>query len=305
MKIEIITENQIKNRNYWVDEISRLSGNFGVDAVKIEEDISHEIKDDGIEVLLGHLRLCGAIPERYVHDSSDEKLYSKYTDVVIHEAYSYMGFNSLVLKERADVADVECVNNDYSFVADAKAFRLSRTAKNQKDFKVQAMDGWKHGKPYAMVVCPVYQLPARTSQIYQQAGTRSVCIGTYTHLAVLSRYAQEANKNKAMELVHEIFKSVEAMNPSKDANTYWQIVNRTMLRFDNKITSIWKDEKRASIESILISRIEALGFLASERERIMKLSKNEAIMEVLKSSKIENKIKAINAVSDNGLLGVY
>ena len=29
----------------------------------------------------------------------------------------------------------------YSLVADAKAFRLSRTAKNQKDFKVQAMDG--------------------------------------------------------------------------------------------------------------------------------------------------------------------
>jgi len=42
--------------------------------------------------------------------------------------------------------------------------------------------------------------------------------------------------NKAMELVHEIFKSVEAMNPSKDANSYWQIVNRKMLDFDSKIT---------------------------------------------------------------------
>ena len=79
---------------------------------------------------------------------------------------------------------------DYSFVADAKAFRLSRTAKNQKDFKVEAMDGWKHGKPFAMVVCPVYQLPSRTSQIYQQAVARSVCICTYTHLAVLVRYAK-------------------------------------------------------------------------------------------------------------------
>lgn len=304
MKIEIITTKQIEGRKYWIDEISRLSGDFGVDAEKVEEEISQEIKDNGIEPLLGHLRLCGAIPERYGHDLSEEKLYSKYTDVVIHEAYSYMGFNSLVLKERADVADVECVNNDYSFVADAKAFRLSRTAKNQKDFKVQAMDSWKHGKPYAMVVCPVYQLPSRTSQIYQQAGARSVCIGTYTHLAVLARYAQATNKNKAMELVHEVFKSVEAMNPSKDANTYWQIVNRRMLDFDNKIAEIWKDEKRASIESILISREEALGFLGSERERIMKLSKAEAIKEVLKSSKIENKIKAIKSVSDNGLFGV-
>ena len=132
---------------------------------------------------------------------SEEKLYSKYTDVVIHEAYLSMGFNSIVLKERADVADVECVNKEYSFVADAKAFRLSRTAKNQKDFKIQAMDGWKHGKPYAMVVCPVYQLPSRSSQIYQQAGARSVCIGTYTHLAVLSRYAEIRSRSRAMELL--------------------------------------------------------------------------------------------------------
>ncbi len=89
---------------------------------------------------------------------------------------------------------------------------------------------WKHGKPYAMVVCPVYQLPSRTSQIYQQAGARSVCIGTYTHLAVLVRYSHATNKNKAMELVHEVFKSVEAMNPSKDANTYWQIVNHKIAK---------------------------------------------------------------------------
>ena len=301
MKIEIILKEHIAKRKYWLDEIIRLSGVFGVDAEKIEEEVAQEIEKDGINSLLGHLRLCGAIPERYSHDSSEEKLYSKYTDVVIHEAYTRMGFNSLVLKERADVADVECINNDYSFVADAKAFRLSRTAKNQKDFKVQAMDGWKHGKPYAMVVCPVYQLPSRTSQIYQQAGARSVCIGTYTHLAVLVRYAEVKSTVKVMELVHEVFKVVEAMNPSKDANTYWQIVNRTMLNFDEKISDIWKEEKRASIESIIISREEALVFLASERERIMKLSKEDAIKEVLKSSKIENKIKSIKSVTDNGL----
>ncbi len=304
MKIEIISAEQVENRKYWIGEISRLSGNFGVDAEKIEEGLGQEIKTNGIDSLLGHLRLCGAIPETYSHDSSEEKLYSKYTDVVIHEAYSYTGFNSLVLQKRADVADVECVSDNFSFVADAKAFRLSRTAKNQKDFKVQAMDGWKHGKPYAMIVCPVYQLPSRTSQIYQQAGARSVCIGTYTHLAVLVRYSHTTNKNKAMKLVHEVFKSVEAMNPSKDANTYWQIVNRKMLDFDHKIAEIWKDEKRASIESIHISKEEARGFLASQRERILRFSKEEAIKEVLRLNKIENKLGAVNSVSDNGLLGI-
>ncbi|MDM8531179.1 HindIII family type II restriction endonuclease [Anaerolineales bacterium HSG25] len=302
MKIEIISKEQQRNRNYWINEINQLSGDFTANSEKIEKKVNQEIKNNGMDALVGHLRLCGAIPERYHHDSSEEKLYSKYTDVVIHEAYSYMGFNSLVLKERAGVADVECVSDNYSFVADAKAFRLSRTAKNQKDFKIQAMDSWKHGKPYAMVVCPVYQLPSRKSQIYQQAGARSVCIGTYTHLAVLVRYAETTSKNRAMRLLHEVFKAVEAMNPSKDANTYWQIVNRRMLDFDKKISGIWNNEKQASVEAIYISREEALGFLALERERIMRLSKEDAIKEILKSSKINNKIKAINSVSDNGVL---
>jgi len=304
MKYDVITQDQIDQRNYWIDEISRLSGNFGVDADKVENEINVEIEKTGITAVLGHLRLCGAIPESYGHDTSEEKLYSKYTDVVIHEAFSAMGLQSLVLKTRADVADVECVAEDYSFVADAKAFRLSRTAKNQKDFKVQAMDGWKHGKPYAIVVCPVYQLPSRSSQIYHQAATRSVCIGTYSHLAVLVQYAELVSKSKAIELLKELFISVESMNPSKDAPAYWQCLNRTMLGFDKKIGDLWREEKIASSESVNISREESLHFLASERERLMKMSKEQAISEILKSSKIESKIRSVQSVCDNGLFGM-
>ncbi len=194
IEIVLITEEQVENRKYWIDEVSRLSGDFAVDAERVERKLSREIQVAGIQPLLGHLRLCGAIPESYGHDTSEEKLYSKYTDVVIHEAFTALGLTSMVLRERANVADVECVTDTYSSVADAKAFRLSRTAKNQKDFKVQAMDNWKYGKPYAMIVCPGYQLPSRASQIYQQATARSVCIATYTHLAVLVRYAQESTK---------------------------------------------------------------------------------------------------------------
>jgi len=300
----VVTKEQIDHRAYWVNEISRLSGNFGVDSDRVEQEISQEIRDRGIAPLLGHLRLCGAIPERYGHDSSEEKLYSKYTDVVIHEAYTAMGLTSVVLKERADVADVECVCSAYSFVADAKAFRLSRTAKNQKDFKVQAIDNWKHGKPYAMVVCPVYQLPTRTSQIYQQAAARSVCLTTYTHLAVLVRYAQQVGKQKALSLLHAVFKNVEAMNPSKDAIAYWQVINRTFLSSNSCLAAVWREEKLASTESILISRDEALQFLAAERERIMQLSRQQAIQEVIRWRNLENRIRAIKSVVDNGLLAI-
>ncbi len=302
MTPSIVTDENITNRAAWIEKIRQLSGNFGIDSDRIEQEIAQEIRAAGIAPLLGHLRLCGAIPESYEHDSSEEKLYSKYTDVVIHEAFTAMGFASLVLRERADVADVECVTNDFSFVADAKAFRLSRTAKNQKDFKVQAMDSWKHGKPFAMVVCPSYQLPTRTSQIYQQAAARSVCISTYTHLAVFVRHAHQAGQTATIKLVHELFKSVAAMNPSKDAATYWQTINRTFNKSSQDLDEIWREEKIASIESIGLAREEALRFLAAERERIMKLSRDEAIREVMRWRKIENRMRAVQSVTDNGLL---
>ncbi len=89
--MEIITNEQVENRKYWVDNLSRLSGNFGVDTERIEQELRQEVQDYGIVSLLGHLRLCGAIPESYGSDTSEEKLYSKYTDAVIREAYTAMG----------------------------------------------------------------------------------------------------------------------------------------------------------------------------------------------------------------------
>lgn len=192
----IISKEAIKRRNYWIEEIRKLSGNFGDDYEKLSKELTTEVKNGGIAVLLDHLRLCGSIPESYNHDSSEEKLYSKYTDCLLSLSYKTLGLKSLVLTERADAADVEAFAKDYSFVADAKAFRLSRTAKNQKDFKVHAMHGWKRGKPNAMVVCPIYQLPRASSQIYQSATGSDVCIFTYSHLSLLLSYSQLEGQKK-------------------------------------------------------------------------------------------------------------
>ncbi len=304
METSHISKEQRKNRDRWINKLSNLSSDFDVDSDRIEQLLEKEAKEHGISLLLGHLRLCGNIPERYAYDSTEEKLYSKYTDIVIHQAYTSMGFTSMVIKQRAGVADVECTSQEYSFVADAKAFRLSRTAKNQKDFKIQAMDEWKYGKPYAMVVCPVYQLPKSSSQIYQQAVSRSVCIATYTHLAVLVRCAEEITQISTKELVHEIFKSVDAMNPSKDAISYWGEINRRLLGFDRRIRDIWLDEKRALSESFYLAKEEALSFLAMERERIMRLSRDHAIKEVLKASKLKDKINRVESFAGNRLLDI-
>lgn len=262
-----------------------------------------ELREGGLEALLGHLRLCGAIPEGYGHDSTEEKLYSKYTDIVIHQAFEAIGFRGVVLAERSDVADVECVGGGCDFVADAKAFRLSRTAKNQKDFKVEAMDSWKHGKPYAMVVCPAYQLPSRTSQIYRQSATRSVLITTYAHLSVLVRFAEQRSKTHARGLVAEMFRTVEAMVPSKDAAPYWQASNRTLLDFDPALHAMWRDEKIATEAALVVLKGEALRFLAEERARILALTREAAIEEVMKWRKLTNRTRVVKAVSNGTVLG--
>jgi type II restriction enzyme len=301
---KIISEQSIKRRAYWVKEIQKLSGNFADDSERLEQELEQEITTQGVPALIDHLRLCGNIPECYGHDTSEEKLYSKYTDALLSLSFKMLGLKSLVLKERADAADVEAFAEDYSFVADAKVFRLSRTAKNQKDFKVQAMDGWKRGKPFAMVVCPIYQLPNTSSQIYQQATTRNVCIFTYSHLALLLTYSEHAGSAKVQRLLQQIFQTIPAMNPSKNAVDYWLAINKAILSFSKKLPSLWKAEKEATTESVAIGKEEALIFLAQEREKIMRLSHQEALKELLKVHKIDSRMKTISSVTDNGLFSI-
>ncbi len=301
---KVILKTAVNQRNNWIKKINHLNDSFVNNSKYIENELINEIKKKDTDTLINHLRLCVNIPESFRHDSSEEKQYSKYTDYLLALAFKSIGLKSLVLTERADVADVEGYTKKFSFVADAKAFRLSRTAKNQKDFKVQAMDGWKHGKPYAMIVCPIYQLPSKNSQIYQQAISRNVCIFTYSHLSLLVRYSQESSTTKAISLLLKIFKTVPALIPSKSAVHYWLAVNSTMLNFSKVIPKLWQLEKIASLEAIEIGKKEALKFLAAERNRILNMSHDDALNELLKAHKIESKIEKINGITTNNLLDI-
>lgn len=300
----LITKEAVDRRFYWINEVIKLTDDFDADSNRIDACLNREINDNGLPAFLDHLHLCPAIPESYGHNTSEEKLYSKYTDALISAVYSYMGLKSVVLTERSDTADVEVVGDNYSFVADAKVFRMSRTAKNQKDFKVQSMDSWKRGKPYAMIVCPLYQLPSRSSQIYQQATTRNVCIFSYSHLAVLAHLAAGERTRVAIDLLHEVFKVVQALNPSKDATDYWQAVNRTMLGYGKTIADLWKMEKMAMVESIKVSKESALAHYAARRDAIMRLTHEEALKKLVGMYKIDSCVKTIETVSDNLLMEV-
>ena len=302
--MEIIDKQAIDRRNHWIDEIASLCDEFKEDASHIESKLFEEIANSGISALLDHLRLCSAIPESYGHDSTAEKLYSKYTDILLSASFSQIGLQSIVLDTRADSADVEAVSDDYSFVADAKAFRLSRTAKNQKDFKIQAMDNWKNGKPYAMVVCPLYQVPSRTSQIYQQAAMRNVCIFSYSHLAVVVHLSAYIGTEFSISLLKDIFLTIDALIPSKDATSYWQAINRLMLTADSSVSKLWNMEKIASAEGIEVAKSHAFTHFSMEREKIMRMSREQAIRELVNMHKIDSRIEQIQSVTNSNLMDV-
>ena len=291
-------------RSYWVSELAKLSGSFGDDSTRMLGELRAEIEKDGVECLLDHIRFCGAMPEQYEYNSSEEKLYSKYTDAIISEAFTAMNLRSTIISARADVADVQAKGDNYSLVADAKAFRLSRTAKNQKDFKIQAMDGWRGGLDYAVLVCPIYQLPSRTSQIYRQAVARNVCVLSYTHLAVMVGFSSRSKVPAVEQLFHNVLKSVSVLHPSKSAVDYWTGINRSFVNSLGKSSGLWTTEKTESLDALSAAKEESLRYLRAECNRLLGLSHQEALDELIHANGLDSRIAQVERIKHSNLLEV-
>lgn len=296
MASSIITRKQEKNRIEWIRSIVNNTESFTARSADTLARLQAESQESNSpENILGHLRLCGTIPEEIKVDSSAEKAYSKYTDSVVAEALIACGLTALVLDTRGNSADVEGVSQNlienYDFVADAKAFRLTRTAKNQKDFKLSSLSAWKNAKKYGFVVAPSYHLPVRKSQIYNQITSSNVSILTFTHLATLVSY-ENHSPNQSAALLKELLDVPAYLNPSDSALPYWQTVNNIMVS-DSTLKDIWLEEKEATIESLNILKQEGLDYLSRERSRIMKMTRQDAIQALISSNKIGEKEELI------------
>ena len=101
-----------------------------------------------------------------------------------------------------------------------------------------------------------------------------------------------------------ILNCAEEMNPSKDAVAYWTNLNRTMLKFDAKMSRFWEVEKCANIEAVEIAKEEALTFLESERTKILRKTHDEAITQLIRNRNLDGKYKVITSVGDNGILAI-
>lgn len=244
------------------------------------------------------LREIGTIPESIDHDSTEEKLYAKASDAVLSKAFQQLGLKSKVLAERGDSADViaESPIHGYTLVADAKAFRLSRTAKNQKDFKIVALSGWRKDSDYAVLCSPYFQYPSKTSQIYSQALEHNVCLFSWEHLLLMiENNIVETEKLNLGWLWNfsDTYANSDELVFSKRKDNFIGKFNQELIKVTNidldELLGVLENQKRA----ILNRGIEEINFWRREIETIRQYSREKAIEELIKAKKINAKIENI------------
>ena len=222
-----------------VFKIAKLEDAFDI----LEGEFAKITKDE----LSSNLLECGIIPELFGHDSSEEKLWAKYCDILLAQTLTHLSIPAEVLRARGDSADVFGRTHSYSIVGDAKAFRLSRSAKNQKDFKVQALDDWRKSNTFACLVSPLYQYPRRGSQIYEQAIGRNVTLFSYTHLKFLLDYIDGQN-------LDSLWRIGNGLPTSKSAQQYWEAIDRTVCHIAGK-----NEETLSGYKQKAVGKVKQLG----------------------------------------------
>jgi type II restriction enzyme len=235
---------------------------------------------------------CGVLPEFFDHDSSEEKMWAKYSDIILSSFFSYMGLNSEVLGARGNSADVLAKSEGYTIVGDAKTFRLSRTAKNQKDFKVSALDSWRQNNNYSVLAAPLFQFPSRNSQIYQQAIQRNVTLTSYTHLKFLLDQEQEVD----LEPVWNVGKVLENQLSKSDFSNskfYWDGIDKAVCEITGKDIVDLAHYKKEEINRLQELGKEGIEFWENKIKEYEQLPRDRAIKLLIKAHKIDKKIQQI------------
>lgn len=253
---------------------------------------------DNAPDFLDILTQIGTIPEFIEHDSTKEKLFSKISDAVLARAFREIGLSAIVLKARSNSADVLAKSTfyNYTLVADAKAFRLSRTAKNQKDFKVESLSDWRKDNDYAVLCSPYFQYPSKKSQIYAQALNKNVCLLSWEHLIFLiENHIQESEQLSLAPLWNASTLFAKHTLVSENEKCFMPDLNQLVFclthlseeSFSNMLADqVQRLKSRADIEQ---------QYWQSEKERILAYSHEQAIQELIKARKIDEKLRQINA----------
>jgi len=252
---------------------------------------------DRSDDFVGLLEQIGTIPESIEHDSTEEKLFSKASDAVLARSFREIGLKSAVLADRGDSADVQAQSkfHQYTLVADAKAFRMSRTAKNQKDFKVAALSGWRKDAEYAVLCSPYFQYPKKESQVYAQALENNVCLFSWEHLVFMIRNGIKESPGLDLSPLWNFGEYLSAEVVVADMKKCF--LSRYRSRFLSAVKG--RAEDFSSLLGNQIALINRRGniekrFWEEEKVKINAYTREEAVAELVKSKKIDDKIRQID-----------
>lgn len=280
----------------YIELRSLIRENSNLDFAAASNNLQSVLFDISRTDILSLITEIGIIPEDIGHDSSEEKLYTKVSDILFAKALKEMNFEVTVLRERSNCADIiaQSKYHNYSLVGDAKAFRLSRTAKNAKDFKVDSMVHWKEDNDFSVLACPYFQYPKSNSQIYRSALNGNVSLFSWEYLyIILSENIRESEDVDLRELwnqSHNIMQQTNMADANKcfiqqqDANIR-EIIGLTEEQFNNHFNNI---------KGFIVYRgNEEIRYYESEIARIQQLNREDAIRELLISMKLDSKIETI------------
>lgn len=267
---------------------------FKIAGDEIELYIKSLTKTDFIEIV----KEIGTIPEIIEASSTEEKLYSKASDIVLARCFNELGLKSKAVSERGNSADIIAESiHGYTLVADAKTFRLSRTAKNQKDFKISTLSKWRGMEnDFAVLVAPYFQYPNTSSQIYSSSLSDKVCLLSWEHMLFLINKGVVEDTSLSLEQIWNAPTRIERDSKIAYAdrmNVLFPYINRMVCdRISSNITEF--EKQLNNCKSYIVERSNnEISVLKTEIERIKSYTKEQAIKELIKSKKLNEKISAI------------
>lgn len=282
----------------FLSEIVRVAGKLSdktFSFVHASKELEKYVNDiDDIKPIVAAI---GVIPESIVHDSTEEKLFAKASDAVLSRAFIELGLKSVVLAERGNAADVVAKSkyHDYSLVADAKAFRMSRTAKNQKDFKVESLDVWRVDNNYAVLASPYFQYPRKESQIYKQAVEHNVLLFTWEHILLMLENEIKETPDFSLETIWNWSSgyagTVSVANSNKN---FIKEFNEFFLDVFHLSMDQFKDSLINDIALLKQRGDSGKHFWQGKIQEIQSMTREEAITELLIEKKIGSKIVTID-----------
>ena len=253
--------------------------------------------------LLDLLAEAGFIPEHYEHDSSEEKVYAKAMDWLVAAALGRLGYDVSVLDERANAADVlaRCLNGSENTVAlDAKAFRLSRTALNPKDYKIEALSTWRKDEKYAALVGPIIGFPEGQSRLYSEAVKFDVTLLTFSHLRFLLEHGV-AGCEPMERIWQATTESREAGIDVSEATAYWQLVDTEVCQVASASLDDWKKARRTYLDALLRVADQQIAYFNAEREKLEDLPKEALLGIAVGALRFDAKIRQISGKRDKAM----